>query len=56
MKERFYGAGGRALHLVASARELDKCRDLAYASVKRLAWDGAKYRIDIGASEELISA
>ena len=45
--------GGRVLCLVASAPSLEEARERAYDNVARIAFEGAHYRTDIGASAAL---
>ena len=42
-------SGGRVLGVTAWGATLEKARDLAYAAVGRIRFDGAHFRRDIGA-------
>ena len=43
-------AGGRVLCVVAAGTTLDEARERAYDNVRRISFEGAHYRTDIGAS------
>jgi phosphoribosylamine---glycine ligase len=45
-------SGGRVLSLVARGKTLDEARERAYENVRRISFDGAHYRTDIGAPAE----
>ncbi|MEE0265260.1 MAG: phosphoribosylamine--glycine ligase [Acutalibacteraceae bacterium] len=45
---KFYTNGGRVLGVTASAPTLDEALEKAYAAVKKIHFDGAHYRTDIG--------
>ena len=45
---KFYTSGGRVLGVTAKAPTLDEALDKAYAAVKKISFDGAHYRTDIG--------
>ncbi len=45
---RFYTNGGRVLGVTASAKTLDEALEKAYAAVRKISFDGAHYRNDIG--------
>ncbi len=45
---KFYTNGGRVLGITASGRTLDEALDKAYAAVKKISFEGAHYRTDIG--------
>ena len=49
---RLVTGGGRVLCVVASAASIDDARELAYDNVKRISFDGAHYRTDIGLTAE----
>ncbi|MDR1588888.1 MAG: phosphoribosylamine--glycine ligase [Oscillospiraceae bacterium] len=44
----FYTNGGRVLGVTASGAALGDAVDRAYSGVRRITWDGAHYRTDIG--------
>lgn len=44
----FYTAGGRVLGVTATGETLDRALEAAYVAVKRINFDGAHYRTDIG--------
>lgn len=46
---RLVTSGGRVLCVVASAATIGEARDRAYDNVRRISFDGAHYRTDIGA-------
>jgi len=41
-------AGGRVLGITATAADLDKALEKAYAAVREISWNGMQYRKDIG--------
>ncbi len=45
---KFYTNGGRVLGVTAAAETLDKALDKAYDAVKKISFEGAHYRTDIG--------
>ena len=45
---KFYTNGGRVLGVTAKAPTLDEALEKAYAAVKKIHFDGAHYRTDIG--------
>ncbi len=45
---KFYTNGGRVLGVTASAPTLDEALEKAYSAVKKIHFDGAHYRTDIG--------
>ena len=45
---RFYTNGGRVLGVTAKAPTLDEALEKAYAAVKKISFEGAHYRTDIG--------
>ncbi len=45
---KFYTNGGRVLGVTAKAPTLDEALDKAYAAVKKISFEGAHYRTDIG--------
>ena len=45
---KFYTSGGRVLGVTAKAPTLDEALDKAYAAVKKISFEGAHYRTDIG--------
>ncbi len=45
---RFFTNGGRVLGVTAEAKTLDEALDKAYAAVKKISFEGAHYRTDIG--------
>ena len=45
---KFYTNGGRVLGVTAKAPTLDEALEKAYAAVKKISFDGAHYRTDIG--------
>ena len=45
---KFYTSGGRVLGVTAKAPTLDEALEKAYAAVKKISFDGAHYRTDIG--------
>lgn len=45
---KFYTNGGRVLGVTAKADTLDEALEKAYAAVKKISFDGAHYRTDIG--------
>ena len=45
---RFYTNGGRVLGVTAKAPTLDEAPEKAYAAVKKISFEGAHYRTDIG--------
>ena len=45
---RFYTNGGRVLGITAKAPTLDEALEKAYAAVKKISFEGAHYRTDIG--------
>ena len=47
-KGKFYTNGGRVLGITASGRTLDEALEKAYAAVKKVSFEGAHYRTDIG--------
>ena len=47
-KGKFYTNGGRVLGVTASGKTLDEALDKAYAAVKKISFEGAHYRTDIG--------
>lgn len=47
-KGKFYTNGGRVLGITASGKTLEEALDKAYAAVKKISFEGAHYRTDIG--------
>ncbi len=47
--DQFVTNGGRVLGVTAWADDLRSARDAAYAAVSKIHFDGAQYRMDIGA-------
>lgn len=47
-KGKFYTNGGRVLGITASGKTLDEALDKAYAAVRKVSFEGAHYRTDIG--------
>lgn len=45
---KFRTAGGRVLGVTARGRDMEEAREKAYANVKKIHFDGAHYRTDIG--------
>lgn len=45
---KFYTNGGRVLGITASGETLDSALEKAYAAVKKISFEGAHYRTDIG--------
>ncbi|MBQ1638054.1 MAG: phosphoribosylamine--glycine ligase, partial [Ruminococcus sp.] len=45
---KFYTNGGRVLGVTAKAPTLDEALEKAYAAVKKISFEGAHYRTDIG--------
>ncbi len=45
---KFYTSGGRVLGVTAKAPTLDEALEKAYAAVKKISFEGAHYRTDIG--------
>lgn len=45
---KFYTNGGRVLGVTASGETLDKALEKAYSAVKKISFEGAHYRTDIG--------
>ena len=44
----FYTAGGRVLGVTAKGGDIAEAREKAYAEVKKISFEGAHYRRDIG--------
>ena len=40
--------GGRVLGITAFGEKLEKAKDIAYADMKKIQFDGMYYRMDIG--------
>jgi phosphoribosylamine--glycine ligase len=51
---RLVTAGGRVLGVTATARTLEEARAKAYDNVRRIRFEGAHYRTDIGAADEAV--
>ena len=45
---KYYTAGGRVLGVSAKGRTIEDARKKAYDNVKRISFEGAQYRSDIG--------
>lgn len=46
--EKYYTSGGRVLGITALGEDINEARKTAYSNIKRVDFDGAQYRTDIG--------
>jgi phosphoribosylamine--glycine ligase len=47
-RKRLFTTGGRVLTLVGRGKTLESARDQAYENIKRIRFNGMRYRKDIG--------